>query len=80
MRKGDVLYLKKKRLDKKDGGRQMENKRFEQRPACAEIQMSFPMELTCPRCGGEIELWSDEGETICGLCGYLVFDHERFTN
>jgi len=44
---------------------------------CDEI---FPLEITCPFCGGEISLWSDELETVCKLCGYAVFNHERYVN
>jgi DNA-directed RNA polymerase subunit RPC12/RpoP len=74
------VHLKKKQLAT-NGRKTMQDKKVEQDSTCLQVhQMSFPMELTCPRCGGEIELWSDEGETICGLCGYLVFGHERFIN
>jgi DNA-directed RNA polymerase subunit RPC12/RpoP len=31
---------------------------------------------TCPKCGGEIELWSKEPETVCLFCDYRVFDKE----
>jgi len=31
---------------------------------------------TCPKCGGEIELWSREPETVCLFCDYRVFDKE----
>ena len=32
---------------------------------------------TCPKCGGEIGLWSEESETLCIFCEYRVFEHER---
>jgi len=32
---------------------------------------------TCPRCGGEIGLWSEEPETRCIFCEYRVFDREK---
>jgi ribosomal protein S27AE len=38
------------------------------------------MEVTCPHCGFEIEIWSDEDKTMCGVCGYGVFSHEDITN
>ncbi len=47
---------------------------------CLELAEVFPLELTCPRCGSEIDLWNDEGETMCRLCGFLVFEHERVIN
>lgn len=31
---------------------------------------------TCPKCGGEIGLWSTEPETVCIFCEYKVFDKE----
>ncbi len=31
---------------------------------------------TCPKCGGEIELWSRDPETVCLFCDYRVFDKE----
>jgi DNA-directed RNA polymerase subunit RPC12/RpoP len=32
---------------------------------------------TCPRCGGEIELWSQEEETTCLFCGYSLFERQK---
>ncbi len=32
---------------------------------------------TCPRCGGEIELWSQEEETVCIFCEYKIFEREN---
>lgn len=41
----------------------------------------FPYELTCPRCGSEIDLTElEDAETCCKLCGYVVFDHEKYIN
>ncbi len=40
----------------------------------------IPIEITCPRCGFDIELWADENETVCKLCGYTPFSHERIIN
>ncbi len=31
----------------------------------------------CPKCGGEVGLWSEESETLCIFCQYRVFEHER---
>lgn len=31
---------------------------------------------TCPKCGGEVGLWSEESETLCIFCQYRVFKHE----
>lgn len=38
--------------------------------------VSFPMELTCPICGYEVDLWSYEEETRCYVCGYKIFKNE----
>jgi DNA-directed RNA polymerase subunit RPC12/RpoP len=32
---------------------------------------------TCPKCGGELGLWSPARETQCVFCQYRVFDRER---
>jgi DNA-directed RNA polymerase subunit RPC12/RpoP len=31
----------------------------------------------CPKCGGEVGLWSEEAETLCIFCQYRVFEKER---
>jgi hypothetical protein len=31
---------------------------------------------TCPKCGGELGIWSEEKETICIFCHYRIFDRE----
>lgn len=32
---------------------------------------------SCPRCGGEIGLWSGEEETACIFCGHRPFEKEK---
>lgn len=32
---------------------------------------------TCPKCGGEVGIWSEESETLCIFCEYRVFDREK---
>jgi len=32
---------------------------------------------TCPKCGGEVGLWSEEPETLCIFCQYRVFEREK---
>ncbi len=32
---------------------------------------------TCPRCGGEVGIWSEEPETVCVFCQYQLFDKEK---
>ncbi len=55
-------------------------KDFKEKPACAYKSIPFPTEVTCPQCGAEIEIWSDEEQTHCRLCGYVVYNHERYIN
>jgi hypothetical protein len=31
---------------------------------------------TCPKCGGELGIWSEEPETLCIFCQYRIFDRE----
>ncbi len=35
---------------------------------------------TCPKCGGEVGIWSKEPETLCIFCQYRVFDTERMNH
>ena len=30
----------------------------------------------CPKCGGEISLWSEDRETVCIFCNHKVFEKE----
>jgi rubrerythrin len=32
--------------------------------------------ITCPVCGFEMDIWSDEEETRCIICGYRFFKRE----
>lgn len=32
---------------------------------------------TCPKCGGELGLWSEETETLCIFCDHKVFEKEK---
>jgi hypothetical protein len=31
---------------------------------------------TCPQCGGELGIWSEEPETQCIFCQFRIFDRE----
>lgn len=44
---------------------------------CSYINITFPTEMTCPVCGHEVELWTDEDETKCYICGYKIFQKEK---
>ncbi len=50
---------------------------FSEKPACSETYIPIPEYITCPKCGEDIELWSDEEETLCIACGYKVFKREN---
>jgi DNA-directed RNA polymerase subunit RPC12/RpoP len=39
--------------------------------------MSLEELISCPQCGFDIELWSEELLTRCLSCGYYVFRKER---
>jgi transcription elongation factor Elf1 len=50
----------------------MNNRRLEEKPACSVKSAPMPEEVQCPHCGIEIEMWSDETDISCKLCGKLV--------
>lgn len=52
-----------------------ENNRQE-KPACAVKSAPVPVEIKCPHCMVDIEIWSDETEIECQLCGVLVHDQD----
>ncbi len=37
---------------------------------------AVPEFITCPACGLDMELWSEEEETRCYYCGYRFFRRE----
>ncbi|MGD0887000.1 MAG: hypothetical protein ABSA46_19330 [Thermodesulfovibrionales bacterium] len=43
---------------------------------CIVKYAPVPDFITCPKCGEEIELWSDEEETVCLFCGHKIFKRE----
>jgi len=50
----------------------MKENKGQEKPACAVKAAPVPMEIECPHCRVEIEIWSDETEIKCQLCGVLV--------
>jgi DNA-directed RNA polymerase subunit RPC12/RpoP len=42
------------------------------------MQLASVLDLIaiCPKCGGEVGLWSEEAETLCTFCDYRVFEKE----
>ncbi len=39
------------------------------KPACAEVNRPYPIEVVCDACGAELEIWSDEEAPRCVGCG-----------
>ena len=40
------------------------------------IDMGQELIGVCPKCGGEIALWSEEQETVCIFCNHKLFERE----
>jgi DNA-directed RNA polymerase subunit RPC12/RpoP len=59
----------------KDGERQ--KMEIKDRSRCSIINITFPTEMTCPICGYEVEIWTDQDETGCYICGYRIFQKEN---
>lgn len=53
---------------------------YREKPACAELNAPFPEFVTCPKCGEDVEIWTDEEETHCLLCGYHIFRKESIVH
>jgi len=45
------------------------------RPVADQI-LQLQLITTCPKCGGEISLWSEDRETACVFCEHKVFERE----
>ena len=54
----------------------MKDRRLEEKPACAVKNAPVPSEVLCPHCGIDIEIWSDETDISCKMCGSLVHEQE----
>lgn len=62
----------------KDGGKPMkDNLKPKDKSPCSVKITPVPEFITCPKCGGEIELWSHEFLTVCLFCGHQVFKKEN---
>ncbi len=46
-------------------------------PSGVRLASVLDLVTTCPRCGGEVGLWSEESETLCDFCQYRVFEKEK---
>jgi len=54
-----------------------DNYKLKEKSPCSIKNTPLPEFVTCPECGGEIELWSDEYETVCLFCGHKAFKKEN---
>lgn len=59
----------------KDGEKQKIE--IKNRSHCSVRSIPFPTEITCPICGYEVDLWTNEDETRCYICGYKLFQKEK---
>ena len=50
----------------------MNSRRLEEKPACSIKSAPVPDEVQCSQCGNDIEIWSDETDINCNLCGKRV--------
>jgi ribosomal protein S27E len=41
-------------------------------PGISQFMSPTPSYVKCPKCGGNVEIWSDENETQCPSCGTVV--------
>lgn len=41
------------------------------------MNMSTDIVTACPKCGGEVALWSEDRETVCIFCDYRLFEREN---
>lgn len=55
-----------------------ENRSEREKKSAVTISLSHPPEfvMRCPRCGGEVGLWSGNRETRCTFCDLRIFDRE----
>lgn len=55
----------------------MKERRLEKKPDCSSKAVPYPVEAICPHCRVDIEIWSDETEITCKLCGSLVHNSDN---
>lgn len=54
----------------------MRDNNLKERPKspCSVKNTPVPELVICPECGCEMELWSDEEEALCTVCGHKVLN------
>lgn len=45
-------------------------------PGLASIRTPGLTVKKCPRCGEEIEIFSNEVSTCCGRCGFIIYNNQ----
>lgn len=55
---------------------QHSNYKEKQKSPCSTQAAAVPELITCPKCGDEMEIWSDEDETLCLTCRHKFFKKE----
>lgn len=53
---------------------------FKEKSPCSVKYSPAPEFITCPKCGEDVELWTDEEDTQCIFCGYRVFRSQKIPN
>jgi hypothetical protein len=41
-------------------------------PGSQKFKQPHPESIRCPHCGVEVEIWTDEGRTVCPKCRKVV--------
>ena len=50
----------------------MQDNRLRERSACSIRNSPAPETIPCTNCGADVEMWTDEEEATCGVCGRLI--------
>jgi ribosomal protein S27E len=53
----------------------MKERRLHDKPACTVKAAPYPVEVLCPHCGYDVEIWSDESENSCDKCGSTIHNN-----
>jgi len=66
------------RLTQAGGGRHVKEspQKLKQNATTAEFILAPELITSCPKCGGEVGIWSEDKETHCIFCQHRLFDHE----
>jgi uncharacterized paraquat-inducible protein A len=56
----------------------MKRPEYKEKPACTDKSAPFPEDIKCPHCGAVVEMWNDENEAACPLCGKTVYKEESW--